>query len=222
MLRVNNNEPTGKKLQQLYACANQGGTMLKLKGSRTAENLLKSFAGESQARNRYEYYAKVAYKEGYRQIQEYLLETAANEFQHAKEFYKHLIAGMNGEMLSIREAGYPVALFEKTSDNLKAAADGEHEEWTLLYPEFAKVAEEEGFAEIARTFKLVSRVEENHERRFLALRENVLNGSVFKREQPAKWICSVCGHTVESKSAPAECPLCRHPQAHFKLLAIDY
>lgn len=195
---------------------------MKLQGSKTAENLLKSFAGESQAKNRYEYYAKVALKEGFRQIQEYLLETAANEFQHAKEFYKHLVAGMNGEMLTIHEAAYPVALFEKTTDNLKAAAEGEHEEWTLLYPQFAKTAEEEGFVEIARTFKLVMRVEENHELRFLTLRDNIVNGTVFKREQPVKWICSVCGHTMESKSAPAECPLCHHPQAHFKMLALDY
>lgn len=196
--------------------------MPELKGSQTAENLLKSFAGESQARNRYEYYAKVAYKEGYRQIQEYLLETAANEFQHAKEFYKHLVAGTNGEMVTIRDAAYPAALYEKTADNLAAAAEGEHEEWSLLYPRFAKVAEEEGFPQIARTFKLVSRVEENHERRFLALRDNILNGSVFRREPPVKWICSVCGHSLEGKTAPNECPLCKHAQAHFKILAIDY
>lgn len=195
---------------------------MKLSGSQTAENLLKSFAGESQARNRYEYYAKVAGKEGYRQIQEYLVETAANEYQHAREFYKKLVAGMNGEAITIRNADYPVALFDNTADNLKAAAEGEHEEWSLLYPQFAQTAEEEGFADIAKLFKLVSRVEEHHERRFLSLRDNVLKGSVFRREQPVKWICMVCGHVVENKSAPSECPLCSHPQGHFKMLVSDY
>ncbi len=195
---------------------------MKLSGSQTAENLLKSFAGESQARNRYEYYAKQARKEGFRQIEAYLLETAANEFQHAKEFYKFLVAGMNGETVTIREAAYPVALFEKTADNLKAAAEGEHEEWSLLYPRFAQTAEDEGFIDVARAFKLVARVEEHHEHRFLALMNNVLSGSVFKKEQPVKWICDVCGHTVDNKSAPVECPLCHHPLAHFKMMAIDY
>jgi len=196
--------------------------MNKLSGSQTAENLLKSFAGESQARNRYEYYAKVARKEGFVQIQDYLLETAANEFQHAKEFYKFLVSGMNGEAIILHDAGYPVALYETTADNLKAAAEGEHEEWSLLYPQFARIAEEEGFLDIARTYKLVARVEEHHEKRFLVLMENVLSGSVFNKERSVKWICSVCGHTVDNKSAPSECPLCRHPQAHFKMMQIDY
>lgn len=196
--------------------------MKHLKGTKTAENLLKSFAGESQARNRYEYYAKVAGKEGYRQIQDYLLETASNEFQHAKEFYKYLSKAMNNEAITIEGAVYPVALFETTADNLKAAADGEHEEWSILYPDFAKTAEEEGFVEIARTFKLVSKVEEHHEKRFVALRNNILSGSVYKKNENVKWICSVCGHLVENKNAPAECPLCHHPQAHFKVSIIDY
>jgi rubrerythrin len=195
---------------------------MNLKGSKTAENLLKSFAGESQARNRYEYYAKIAGKEGFRLIQGYLLETAANEFQHAKEFYKHLVRSMNGDMITIHEATYPVALFDTTADNLKAAAEGEREEWAELYPDFAKTAEAEGFVEIARTFKMVARVEEHHEKRFSALRESILSGSVFKKDMPVKWICDVCGHVMESKSAPVECPLCHHDQSHFKMFVLDY
>ena len=194
--------------------------MKQLKGSRTAENLLKAFAGESQARMRYTFYAKTAGKEGFKQIEELFLETAENERMHAKLFYKHLVAAMNGEMQEI-QASYPVAL-DTTVKNLEYAAGGEHEEWSLLYPEFARVADEEGFPEVARTFRAVATVEKRHETRYRKLLDNVRNKTVFQKPQKVAWKCRVCGQVIESDKAPAECPVCKHPQEYFEIFVENY
>ena len=194
--------------------------MKKLKGSRTAENLLKAFAGESQARMRYTFYAKTAGKEGFKQIEEIFLETAENERMHAKLFYKHLVAEMNGEPVAM-QASYPVAL-DTTVRNLEFAAGGENEEWASLYPEFARVAEEEGFPKVALTFKGVALVEKRHETRYRKLLENVKNGTVFKKKQKVAWKCRVCGMIVESEQAPDKCPVCDHPQEHFEVWTENY
>lgn len=194
---------------------------MEFKGSKTAENLMKSFAGESQARMRYNYYASVARKEGFRQIEEIFNETAANEKEHAKLFMKQLIKnGLNENAIEIT-AGYPVA-YASTIKNLEFAASGENEEWTDLYPNFAKVAEEEGFSEVAKTFKLVALVEKRHEERYRKLLENVKNHSVFKKSGKVFWKCRNCGHIVESIEAPEVCPVCDHPQAHFELWLENY
>ena len=196
--------------------------MKSLKGTKTAENLLKSFAGESQARMRYTYYASQARKEGFLQISEIFLETAENEKEHAKLFYKHLVEGLgNGEMQEI-DASYPVALYGDTLSNLEAAAGGEHEEWSSLYPEFAKIAEEEGFPEIAKTFRGVSAVEKRHEERYRKLWNNVKNHTVFKKNGKVLWKCKNCGHIVESIEAPEECPVCKHPQSYFEVFVENY
>ncbi|MEA2104145.1 MAG: rubrerythrin family protein [Candidatus Cloacimonadota bacterium] len=194
---------------------------MEFKGSKTAENLMKSFAGESQARMRYNYYASVARKEGFRQIEEIFNETADNEKEHAKLFMKQLIKnGMDGNVVEIN-AAYPVA-YAATLKNLEYAANGENEEWTELYPNFAKVAEEEGFEEVAQTFKLVALVEKRHEERYRKLLENVANHTVFKKEGKVFWKCRNCGHIVESIEAPEVCPVCDHPQAHFELWVENY
>lgn len=194
---------------------------MEFKGSKTAENLMKSFAGESQARMRYNYYASVARKEGFRQIEEIFNETAANEKEHAKLFMKQLIKnGLNENAIEIT-AGYPVA-YASTIKNLEFAASGENEEWTDLYPNFAKVAEEEGFSEVAKTFRLVALVEKRHEERYRKLLENVKNHSVFKKSGKVFWKCRNCGHIVESIEAPEVCPVCDHPQAHFELWLENY
>lgn len=194
-----------------------------LKGTKTAENLLKAFAGESQARNRYTFYASVADKEGYKQIRNIFIETADNEKEHAKRFYKFLLAGLKDELPATIgiEAGYPVAQ-GNTLDNLKAAANGENEEWSELYPAFAKVAEEEGFPEIAAAFKMISVSEQRHEARFVKLAENIETGKVFKRDEKVLWKCGNCGYVHEGKEAPKECPACVHPQGHFELFAETY
>ncbi len=194
--------------------------MKKLRGSRTAENLLKAFAGESQARMRYTFYAKTAGKEGYKQIEELFLETAENERMHAKLFYKHLVAEMNGEPLEI-QAAYPVAL-GTTVKNLEYAANGENEEWSALYPEFACVADEEGFPEAARTFRAIALVEKRHEARYRKLLDNVKNGAVFEKKQKIAWKCRVCGMIVESDKAPEKCPVCDHPQENFEVWVENY
>jgi rubrerythrin len=194
--------------------------MKKLKGSCTAESLLKAFAGESQARMRYTFYAKTAGKEGFRQIEELFLETAENERMHAKLFYKHLVAAMNGEPLEIH-AAYPVAL-DTTVKNLEYAAGGEHEEWSSLYPEFARVADEEGFPEVARTFRAVATVEKRHETRYRKLLDNVKNGTMFKKKQKVAWKCRVCGAIIESDQAPDKCPVCDHPREHFEIWVENY
>jgi rubrerythrin len=194
---------------------------MEFKGSKTAENLMKSFAGESQARMRYNYYASVARKEGFRQIEEIFIETADNEKEHAKLFMKQLIKnGMNENVIEIN-AGYPVA-YSDTIKNLEYAADGEQEEWTDLYPAFAKIAEEEGFDEVAKTFTLVALVEKRHEERYRKLLGNVKNHTVFKKEGKVFWKCRNCGHIAESIEAPEICPVCDHPQAHFEVWVENY
>jgi rubrerythrin len=197
--------------------------MKSLKGTKTAENLLKAFAGESQARNRYTFYASVADKEGFKQIKNIFIETAENEKEHAKRFYKLLLEGLAGELPAMIEinAGYPVAQ-GTTADNLKAAASGENEEWAELYPSFAKVAEEEGFPEIAGAFKMIANVEKRHETRYRKLAENVLGNRVFQKEEPRLWKCGNCGHIHEGPSAPSKCPACLHPQDYFEVFVENY
>jgi rubrerythrin len=196
--------------------------MKSLNGTKTAENLLKAFAGESQARNRYTYYASVADKEGYKQIRNIFIETADNEKEHAKRFFKYLIAGLDELPAAIEiTADYPVAM-GTTLENLKAAAAGEKEEWSDLYPAFANTAEEEGFSEIALTFRNIAKAEVRHETRFIKLAKNVDGGTVFKKEQKVQWKCGNCGYIHEGLEAPAECPACAHPQAHFEVFAETY
>jgi len=197
--------------------------MKKLQGTKTAENLLKAFAGESQARNRYTYYASVADKEGYKQIKNIFIETADNEKEHAKRFYKFLLAGFEGELPTTIEitSPYPVAQ-GSTLENLQAAAAGEYEEWAELYPAFAEVAREEGFPEIAAAFSMISKAEKRHETRFKKLADNLETGRVFKREEPVLWKCGNCGYIHEGMEAPLECPACVHPQAYFELFAETY
>jgi rubrerythrin len=194
--------------------------MKSLKGTRTEENLMKAFAGESQARTRYTYYSSAARKEGYVQISNIFMETAENEKEHAKLFFKLLVKDVNGEMVSIT-ADYPVALGD-TAANLLAAAEGENEEWGQLYPEFAKVAEEEGFKEAARIFREVAEVEERHEKRFRKLHANLVNGTVFKKDEKVEWKCNNCGYIHTGKEAPELCPACAHPKAHFEVFRETY
>ncbi len=194
--------------------------MSSLEGTRTAENLMKAFAGESQARSRYVYYASVAGKEGYVQIQNVFSETAENEKEHAKRFFKFLDGSLRGETVEIT-AEYPVGL-SSTADNLLYAAEGENEEWSDLYPDFADTADAEGFPEIARVFREVARVEARHERRFRKLLENIENDRVFARESAVEWKCNNCGYVAEGKEAPEICPACAHPQGHFELFAEPY
>lgn len=197
--------------------------MKNLKGTKTMENLMKAFAGESQARNRYTYYAGVARKEGYKQIEAIFLETADHEKEHAKRFYKFLLQGLDGELPAMIEinAGYPVAQ-GTTLDNLNAAADGENEEWSDLYPAFADVAEEEGFKEIAAAFRMISVSEEQHEIRYRKLAANVKEGKVFKKDEKIVWRCRNCGYIHEGDTAPELCPACVHPQAHFEVFMENY
>jgi rubrerythrin len=188
-----------------------------VKGTRTEQNLLAAFAGESQARNRYTYFASAAEKEGFLQIAELFRETAENEKEHAKLFFKHL----EGGMVEIK-ATYPAGVIATTADNLKAAAAGEHEEWTQLYPEGGKVAREEGFPEIAATFENIAKVETAHEARYLKLLANVAQNQVFSRPAQVKWKCRNCGYIHIGTEAPASCPACKHPQRYFELLAENY
>lgn len=191
--------------------------MSSIKGTKTEQNLLKSFAGESQAKNRYEFFAKAAKKEGYEQIAEFFTETAMQEQQHAKIFFKFLEGGPV-EMT----ATYPAGVIGTTAENLKAAAEGENEEWTDLYPEFAKVAEEEGFKKIATAYKLIAKVEAEHEARYLKLLANLEEGKVFEREEKVRWVCRKCGHVHESKKALKNCPICAHPEAYFEIEKTNY
>ncbi len=196
--------------------------MADFKKSKTAENLMKAFAGESQARNRYTYYAGAARKAGFLQIAELFLETAENEKEHAKLFYKHLIKnGMNGEVVVINDAGYPVAL-DDTAKNLEWAADGEKEEWTSIYKNFAEVAEKEGFQDVATTFKMIGMVEKRHEARYRKLLENVKKQAVFKKGSKVGWKCKNCGHILEADGAPQKCPVCDHPQEYFEMFVENY
>ena len=194
-----------------------------LKGTKTAENLLKAFAGESQARNRYTFYASAADKQGYKQIRNIFIETADNEKEHAKRFYKLLIEGLKGELPAMIEinAEYPVA-YGTTLDNLTAAANGENEEWQTLYPSFAMVAEQEGFPHIAIVFRKIAEVEIRHEARYRKLASNIEANRVFKRESNNSWKCSNCGYIHEGVGAPDKCPACDHPQAYFELFAEAY
>lgn len=191
--------------------------MKSLKGTMTEQNLLKAFAGESQARNRYTFFAKVAKKEGYNTISEIFLETAENEKEHAKLFFKHL----EGGMVEIT-ASYPAGVISTTVENLKAASAGENEEWTELYPSFAKTAEEEGFPDVANTFKMVAKVEVEHEKRYNALIERLEGEGFFKRSSTIRWKCLNCGYIHEGSRAPDICPTCRHSQAYFEPLAVNY
>jgi rubrerythrin len=188
-----------------------------IKGTRTEQNLLKAFAGESQAKNRYTYFAKVAKKEGYEQISAIFMETALQEEQHAKMFFRFL----EGGVVEIT-ASYPAGVISTTEENLEAAADGENEEWSLLYPEFAKIAEEEGFPKVASKFKLIAQVEAQHEKRYRKLLENVRNGEVFKKGKKVKWVCRKCGYVYEGEKALQNCPACEHPQAYFEEMAENY
>ncbi len=195
---------------------------MNLKGTRTAENLMKAFAGESQARNRYTYYASVADKEGYKQIRNIFIETADNEKEHAKRFYKFLLAGL-GELPAEVEitATFPVAQ-GKTLDNLKAAAAGENEEWARMYPRFAEIADEEGFSEIAEVFRKVADAEKWHEIRYNKLLENIEKDKVFTKDEVVLWKCGNCGYVHEGKEAPDVCPACAHAKAYFELYAQNY
>ena len=195
--------------------------MKTLKGTRTAENLMKSFAGECQARTRYTYYASIAKKQGYVQISNIFMETAEQEKEHAKKFYKYLKEDFVDEMIEIT-ASYPVSFHEDTMANLKAAAAGENEEWAELYPEFAKVAREEGFEAIAITFERVSEVEKRHEARYNKLAKNIEEGKVFKKDEKVLWKCLNCGHIHEGEEAPEVCPTCVHPQGYFEVFVEAY
>ncbi len=195
--------------------------MNSLKGTKTAENLLKAFAGECQARTRYDYYASTAKKEGYVQISEIFAETARNEKEHAKRFFKFLNETLKGDQVVINEAGYPVML-GNTKENLLSAAEGENEEWSDLYPSFANVADEEGFKEIARAFRNIAKVEAEHEKRYRKLLENIETNKVFKREEKTFWKCINCGFIIESQEAPKVCPSCDHPQEYFELYCQNY
>lgn len=188
-----------------------------LRGSRTEKNLLAAFAGESQARNRYTYFASQAKKEGYEQIAAIFLGTADNEKEHAKLEFKCL----EGGEVEIT-AAFPAGVIGDTAANLQAAAEGEHYEWTTMYPEFAKVAKKEGFNEIATMFTEISEVEEEHEKRYLVLLENVREGKVFKKDQPVKWHCRNCGYVHEGTEAPEVCPACQHPQSYYEVLAENW
>jgi rubrerythrin len=191
--------------------------MKSLKGTKTEQNLLKAFAGESQARMRYDYFAKQAKKEGLEQIAAIFDETAMNEKEHAKRFFKFL----EGGMVEIT-ASYPAGIIGTTMENLKAAAEGENEEWTELYPMFADIAEEEGFKAVAVAFRMIAEVEKAHEARYLKLYNNLENGQVFERDGTIVWKCRNCGFLHEGKKAPKTCPACLHPQSYFEIKEINY
>ena len=184
-----------------------------LKGTKTANNLMHAFAGESQARNRYTYYASIAKKEGFVQIQNIFLETANQEKEHAKRLMKFMNKDLTGETL-YTEGNFPV-LLGTTAENLKAAAAGENEEYTNMYPSFAKTAREEGFEEIANTLESIAIAEKHHEARYLKLLEALENGSTFKREAPVVWKCNNCGFIYEGLEAPEKCPACDRPKSTF-------
>jgi rubrerythrin len=188
-----------------------------LKGTRTEKNILTAFAGESQARNRYTYFASQAKKDGYVQIQEIFSETANQEKEHAKRLFK-LLEGGEVEVA----AAFPAGVIGTTLDNLKEAAAGENYEYTDMYPGFAKIAVEEGFDEIAEIFTAIAVAEKQHEKRYLALAANIANNTVFKKEKSVVWRCRNCGYLHEGDSAPEECPACAHPQAHFELLGENW
>lgn len=188
-----------------------------LKGTKTEKNLLAAFAGESQARNRYTYFASAARKEGFEQIANIFIETAENEKEHAKVFFKHLEGG-DAEIT----ASYPAGAIKDTKSNLEAAAAGEKLEWTTLYADFGKIAQEEGFPEVARSFEQISKVERFHESRYRKLISNIDNKEVFKKKTSVKWHCINCGYVFEGTEAPKECPACKHPQSFYEALAENF
>jgi rubrerythrin len=191
--------------------------MASVKGTKTEQNLLKSFAGESQAKNRYTFAAKIAQKEGYLQIADIFLETADNEQQHAKTMFKYL----EGGMVEIT-AAYPAGVIGSTEENLAAAAAGEHEEFVDLYPAFARDADEEGFTEIASMYRSIANVEAEHEKRYNALLEDVKAGTVFEKDTMVKWKCRKCGHIHEGNKPPDVCPACKHPTNYFEIKAENW
>lgn len=191
--------------------------MKSVKGTETERHLLTAFAGESQARNRYTYFSSQAKKEGYEQISWIFSDTAENEKEHAKRFFKFL----EGGDLEIK-ATFPAGIIASTLDNLKEAAAGENLEWTTLYPEAAKIAKKEGFNEIAKVFEEIAKVEKEHEKRYRSLLINIEKKRVFKRGSKVKWRCRNCGYVYEGKEAPKQCPACAHPQAYYELLAENY
>ncbi|GHT55377.1 rubrerythrin [Bacteroidia bacterium] len=188
-----------------------------IKGTKTEQNLLKAFAGESQARTRYTFFASVAKKEGYEQISAIFTETADQEKEHAERFFKLL----EGGIVEIT-ASYPAGVIGTTAENLEAAAAGENEEWDILYPEFERIAREEGFPQVAAAFKMIGRVEVQHEIRYRKLLANLLDGSVFKKQEEVEWQCRNCGYVHTGKNAPDTCPSCLHPQAYFELRKTNY
>jgi len=188
-----------------------------LKGTKTERNLLTAFAGESQARNRYTYFASQAKKEGYEQIAGIFLETADNEKEHAKRFFKFLEGG-EGQV----SASFPAGIIGNSEENLKAAAAGENYEHTTMYPEFAEIADEEGFPEIAQVMRTIAVAEKQHEKRYLTLSNNIEQDRVFRRDKIVRWKCRNCGYIHEGKEAPEKCPACAHPRAYFELLGENY
>ncbi len=191
--------------------------MKSIKGTKTEQNLLKAFAGESQARMRYDYFAGQAKKEGLEQIASLFEETAMNEKEHAKRFFKFLEGG-HAEIM----ASYPAGIIGTTLENLKAAADGENEEWTSLYQDFAKDAEDEGFKEVALAFKKIAEVEKAHEARYRKLYDNLEKGKVFSKDGKVTWKCRNCGYLHEGEKAPEKCPACLHPQSYFEIKETNY
>lgn len=191
--------------------------IMELKGSQTEKNLLASFAGESQARMRYNYFASVAKKEGYEQIAEIFTETAENEKEHAKLFFT-LLPGGDAEIT----ASYPARMIRTTPENLNAAADGESHEWASIYPYFAETAEKEGFSTIANTFRQIAKVEASHEKRYRKLLANIEQGIVFQRDNPVRWKCRNCGYVHDGSSSPNPCPVCSHDKAYFELWCENY
>jgi rubrerythrin len=190
---------------------------MEFKGSKTEKNVLAAFAGESQARTRYSFFSSIARKEGFEQISAIFQETSDNEKEHAKLFFQHLKGGT-----AQVDAAYPAGIIGTTAQNLQAAAEGEKFEWGTLYPNFGQVAEEEGFKEVAYTFRMIAKVEAYHERRYLKLLENVTMGTVFKKDHPIKWKCRECGYVHEGKEAPSTCPVCIHPRSYFEVWTEDY
>lgn len=194
-----------------------GCDIMKLKGTQTEKNVLIAFAGESQARNRYTFFASQAKKEGYEQIKNIFLETADNEREHAKRLFKFL----EGGEVEIT-ASYPAGIIGSTKENLKAAAEGEHYEYSTMYPQFADIAQKEGFPEIASAMRSIAVAERQHEKRYLALLENIEKGRTFKRDKPVKWRCGNCGYIHEGTEPPEQCPACAHSKAYFELLAENW
>jgi rubrerythrin len=188
-----------------------------LKGTKTEQNLLKAFAGESQARNRYEFFASAAKKEGFEQIAAIFMETSLQEKEHAKRFFKFLEGGVT-EIT----ARYPTGIIGTTKENLKAATEGENEEWTDLYPHFSEIAKDEGFPEVASAFKMIAKVEAEHERRYLKLLQNVSEDKVFIKSGKVWWKCLNCGYVYESEKALENCPVCLHPKAYMQLREENY